>query len=164
MGNANYTVTTKGVSADITAVPQTVRDMISSGIELKDCKDKCDSDVSCNGFIYATSTKKCKFFNKVSAPYFHPDETTVLKNGTPHSTSTSYINTNVNAATTKSVTNATVEAAANAAAAKSETIPKPNPENNKKLSTAAIVGISLGSIAGAILLFCLVWYFLIRKQ
>jgi hypothetical protein len=182
MGNTNYVGTSQGASAVITATPQTARDMAASGIEFKDCKDKCDSDVTCNGFIFATSTKTCKFFNKTSTPYFNPDETTFLKKGTAYSNAAGYKNTDFNdvasqmvanpvkvaeaiaeAAARTAATNATVIAAANAAASRTETISKPTPENDNKLSTGAIVGISIGSVAGALLLFYLVWYFLIRK-
>ncbi len=181
MGNTNYTGTAQGASAVITASPQTIRDMAASGIEFKDCKDKCDADITCNGFIYATSTKTCNFFNKTSTPYFNPDETTFLKKGTAYSSAPGYKNTDFDAAASQMVpnpvkvaeavaaaieaanaTNATVAAAANAAASRTDTVSKPEPEH-VKLSTGAIVGITLGSTIGAIILFYLIWYFLIKK-
>ena len=86
--NINYTGTSKGASAVITGFPQTVREMAATGFEFKDCKDTCDTDSTCNGFIHVTSTNICKFFNNTSTPYFNPDETTFLKNNTEYSKKT----------------------------------------------------------------------------
>ena len=84
MGNTNYITAFSGASAHVLEKP-TIEDMESKEIFFNDCKDKCDTNESCNGFIFEKNDKMCKFFVTTSSPYYNSNERAVLKKCTEYS-------------------------------------------------------------------------------